>query len=113
MGKGMSFKAHRFNGFNGLRNPAPVDMVYLPLLGFIHLRWLAGFRPPRNISGWVYTLVGGNTLTIAMRTFWSDLELDRLFKTGDDDDKLRKERFSGKNIGQKMIMGFGMCQWNI
>jgi len=52
-------------------------------------------------------------LTIAMRTFWSDLELDRLFKTGDDDDKLRKERFSGKNIGQKMIMGFGMCQWNI
>ena len=41
------------------------------------------------------------------------MELDRLFKTGDDDDKLRKERFSGKNIGQKMIMGFGMCQWNI
>jgi len=56
MGKGMSFKAHRFNGFNGLRNPAPVDMVYLPLLGFIHLRWLAGFLPEKQYGSiWQHT----------------------------------------------------------
>ena len=30
----------------GGRNPAPVDMVNIPLLtGFQHVRWLAGFLP--------------------------------------------------------------------